>query len=184
MNYAEIKYFDIANGPGVRTSLFVSGCTHCCEGCFNKVAWDFRYGRSFDANTCDEVIKSCEPYYIAGLTLLGGEPMEPENQTAVLGIAESFKKAYPQKTIWCYSGYTYEQLTGKENSRAGTELAEKILSYVDVLVDGEFEKDKRDITLRFRGSSNQRLIDVKKTREQGGIVLWRDDPVFETHVME
>ncbi|MGM9937417.1 MAG: anaerobic ribonucleoside-triphosphate reductase activating protein [Candidatus Ornithomonoglobus sp.] len=184
MNYAEIKYYDIANGPGVRTSLFVSGCTHRCKGCFNKVAWDFRYGRAFDINTHDEIIESCEPYYIAGLTLLGGEPMEPENQTAILELAEDFKKKYPQKTIWCYSGYTYEQLTGKAESRAYTELTKKILSYVDVLVDGEFEQDKHDITLRFRGSSNQRLIDMKKTREQGEVVLWRDDPVFETHVME
>ncbi len=184
MNYAEIKYYDIANGPGVRTSLFVSGCTHRCRDCFNKVAWDFRYGRAFDINVHDEILESCAPYYITGLTLLGGEPMEPENQSAVLGLAADFKKRYPQKTIWCYSGYTYEQLTGKEKSRAHTELTKKILSYIDVLVDGEFEQDKHDITLRFRGSSNQRLIDVKKTSGEGGIVLWQDDPVFETHSME
>lgn len=184
MNYAEIKYYDIANGPGVRTSLFVSGCTHRCKGCFNKIAWDFRYGRNFTADIYDEIIRSCEPDYIAGLTLLGGEPMEPENQSAVLDMIKGFKTRFPNKTIWCYSGYTYEELTSDKSCRANTELVKEILEHIDVLVDGEFVQDKHDITLRFCGSSNQRIIDIKKTLENGEIVIWQDDPVFSTHTMQ
>ena len=121
MNYATIKYYDIANGPGVRTSVFVSGCRHHCPGCFNAVAWDFDYGQPFDKPTRNEVFASCQPDYIAGLSLLGGEPMEPENQRELLPFVRNFKALYPNKTVWCYSGYTWEQLTGKEPSLARCE---------------------------------------------------------------
>ena len=175
MNYAEIKYFDTANGPGVRTSLFVSGCTHRCPDCFNSIAWSFDYGEEFTEDVSKQIYQSCEPDYIAGLTILGGEPFEPENQGALLPFLLEFRKIYPNKTVWIFSGYTYEELTGRVGSRCYTDIAEKMLSLADVLVDGRFEKDKKDLTLRFRGSSNQRLIDIKKTRETGEIVLWTDD---------
>lgn len=162
MNYATIKYYDIANGPGVRTSVFVSGCRHHCPGCFNAVAWDFDYGQPFDKPTRNEVFASCQPDYIAGLSLLGGEPMEPENQRELLPFVRNFKALYPNKTVWCYSGYTWEQLTGKEPSLARCEATDELLSLLDVLVDGEFVQAKHDISLRFRGSSNQRLLDVKR----------------------
>ena len=142
MNYATIKYYDIANGPGVRTSVFVSGCRHHCPGCFNAVAWDFDYGQPFDKPTRNEVFASCQPDYIAGLSLLGGEPMEPENQRELLPFVRNFKALYPNKTVWCYSGYTWEQLTGKEPSLARCEATDELLSLLDVLVDGEFVAGK------------------------------------------
>ena len=178
MNYATIKYYDIANGPGVRTSVFVSGCRHHCPGCFNAVAWDFDYGQPFDKPTRNEVFASCQPDYIAGLSLLGGEPMEPENQRELLPFVRNFKALYPNKTVWCYSGYTWEQLTGKEPSLARCEATDELLSLLDVLVDGEFVEAKHDISLRFRGSSNQRLLDVKKTLAAGEPVWWEDEKVF------
>ncbi len=184
MNYAEIKYYDIANGPGVRVSLFVSGCTHRCEGCFNEVAWNFRYGRAFTEDVCEKIYEGCEPEYITGITVLGGEPFEPENQIGLIEFLKGFKARFPSKSIWMYSGYTYEQLKGREMSRCRTDITDEILSLADVLVDGRFEMDKKDITLRFRGSSNQRLIDLKKSGEAGNAVIWRDDPVFETHTMD
>jgi len=184
MNYATIKYYDIANGPGVRTSVFVSGCRHHCPGCFNAVAWDFDYGQPFDKPTRNEVFASCQPDYIAGLSLLGGEPMEPENQRELLPFVRNFKALYPNKTVWCYSGYTWEQLTGKEPSLARCEATDELLSLLDVLVDGEFVQAKHDISLRFRGSSNQRLLDVKKTLAAGEPVWWEDEKVFATHTME
>ena len=184
MNYSEIKYFDIANGEGVRTSVFVSGCRHHCPGCFNAVAWDFDYGQPFDKPTRNEVFASCQPDYIAGLSLLGGEPMEPENQRELLPFVRNFKALYPNKTVWCYSGYTWEQLTGKEPSLARCEATDELLSLLDVLVDGEFVQAKHDISLRFRGSSNQRLLDVKKTLAAGEPVWWEDEKVFATHTME
>lgn len=184
MNYATIKYYDIANGPGVRTSVFVSGCRHHCPGCFNAVAWDFHYGQLFDKATRNEVFASCQPDYIAGLSLLGGEPMEPENQRELLPFVRNFKALYPNKTVWCYSGYTWEQLTGKEPSLARCEVTDELLSLLDVLVDGEFVQAKHDISLRFRGSSNQRLLDVKKTLAAGEPVWWEDEKVFATHTME
>lgn len=183
MNYAEIKYCDIANGSGVRTSLFVSGCTHHCKGCFNAVAWDFNYGCEFTDTVKEELLKSCEPDYVTGLTLLGGEPFEPENQTELLNLVKEFKKRFPNKTIWCFSGYTYEQLMGLFPSRAKTDMTEEMLSYIDILVDGKFEEDKHDITLRFRGSENQRIIDLNATRKACKIVLWQDDPNYATHTM-
>ena len=171
MNYAEIKYCDIANGLGVRVSLFVSGCTHKCKNCFNKVAWDFNYGNPFTDEVQNEILKNCEPDYIAGLTILGGEPFEPENQPAILEFLKKFKERFPQKNVWCFSGYTYEQLTGQENSRCFTENTEKILSMVDVLVDGEYIDELRSLMLKFKGSSNQRVIDLKKTRANKEITL-------------
>jgi len=183
MNYANIKYCDIANGPGVRTSLFVSGCTHRCEGCFNEVAWNFRYGRPFDGTVAETVYKSCEPDYVAGITILGGEPFEPENQFALADFLREFRERFPKKSIWIFSGYTYEQLRGEKPSRARTSVTDALLSLADVLVDGKFELAKKDITLRFRGSSNQRIIDLKKTEKNGKLTAWRDDPEYETHRM-
>ena len=181
MNYGNIKYCDIANGPGVRTVLFVSGCTHHCKNCFQPETWDFSYGKPFTQEVEDEIIKSCQPAYVKGLTLLGGEPMEPANQRALLPFVRRFKTVYPNKTVWCYSGYLYEQLSGEVEYRCRCEVTDELLSLIDVLVDGEFVQELHDITLRFRGSSNQRLIDLKKTRETGLITLWQDDPIFSTH---
>lgn len=169
MNYATIKYYDIANGPGVRTSVFVSGCRHRCPGCFNSVAWDFAYGQPFDKATRNQVFASCQPDYIAGLSLLGGEPFEPDNQQALLPFLRRVRTAYPDKTIWAFSGYTWEELTG--DSRARCACTDELLSLVDVLVDGEFVEAFKDISLHFRGSSNQRVIDVPATRAGGTIVL-------------
>jgi len=181
MNYGEIKYCDIANGPGVRTSLFVSGCTHHCKNCFNEITWDFNYGEPFTEEVWQKIFDSCRPGYVSGITLLGGEPMEPENQRALLPFIKEFRKRFPDKTIWCFSGYTYEQLTGKYLGRSFCEVTEELLSYFDVLVDGKYVDELHNITLRFRGSSNQRIIDMKKTAESGEITLWIDDPMFSTH---
>ncbi|MBE7060596.1 MAG: anaerobic ribonucleoside-triphosphate reductase activating protein [Ruminococcaceae bacterium] len=171
MNYAEIKYCDIANGIGVRTSLFVSGCTHHCENCFNKETWDFKFGKPFDSDTEQKILQSLKPSYIEGLSLLGGEPFEPVNQRGLVGLLKRVKEEYPEKTVWCYTGYTLESDLLSE-SRARCEVTDEMLSYIDVLVDGEFVQELYDISLRFRGSSNQRLIDVKKTLEAGKTVLW------------
>ncbi len=184
MNYATIKYCDIANGPGVRTSLFVSGCTHHCKGCFNEVAWPFDYGKPFDKAVRNEIFASCKPDYIAGLTLLGGEPMEPENQRALVSFVRNFRALYPQKTVWCYSGYTYEQLSGQEVSRGRCEVTDELLRLLDVLVDGPYIEAQHDISLRFKGSTNQRLLDMPKTLAAGQPVLWEDKPVFSTHTMD
>ena len=170
MNFATIKKRDIANGPGVRVSLFVSGCTHRCEGCFNEVAWDFSYGEPFTDAVESELLVALAPDYVAGLSLLGGEPFEPENQPALLPFLKKVRERYPKKTVWCYSGYTLEQLTGE--SRARCEVTDEMLAILDVLVDGRFVLAKKNIRLRFRGSENQRLIDMNKTRETGEIVLW------------
>ena len=172
MNYAEIKTTDIANGEGVRVSLFVSGCTHRCKNCFNSVAWDFDYGKPFTEETQQFLLDSLAPDYIAGLSLLGGEPMEPENQKALLPFVESFKKQFPKKTVWCYTGYTLQENGTFQEERANCASTSKLLSLIDVLVDGRFVEELKDIRLRFRGSSNQRLIDIKRTFEQGSIVLY------------
>ena len=170
MNYGTIKFCNIANGIGIRTVLFVSGCTHHCKGCFQPETWDFAYGQPYTEATERQILDSLAPSYIHGLTLLGGEPMEPDNQRALLPLLRRLKMEYPQKTVWCYSGYTYEELTGV--SRARCEVTDEMLSLIDVLVDGEFVLERKNISLRFRGSENQRLIDLAKTREQGSIVLW------------
>jgi len=172
MNYANIKYFDIANGVGVRTSLFVSGCRNCCEDCFNRETWDFNYGKPFTNQTELDIINSIEPDYIAGLTILGGEPMERENQLDVLNLVKNVKKRFPNKTVWIFSGFTYEELLS--GTRASTKEAKEILSIADILVDGRFEKDKKNISLKFRGSENQRIIDLNKTKECGEIVFWQE----------
>ena len=170
MNFADIRGIDVANGPGVRVSLFVSGCTHHCKGCFQPETWDFSYGQPFTEETEQNILDSLAPTYIHGLTLLGGEPMEPNNQRALLPLLRRLKAEYPNKTVWCYSGYTYEELTGV--SRARCEITDEMLSLMDVLVDGEFVLEKKNISLRFRGSENQRIIDLPKTTAQGKIVLW------------
>ena len=172
MNYATIKKRDIANGPGVRVSLFVSGCTHRCPGCFNEIAWDFGYGEAFTPAVEEELLALMEPEYISGLSLLGGEPFEPANQRALLPFLKKVKERFPQKTVWCYSGYTLEELQGESRARCG--VTDEMLSLLDVLVDGRFVLEKKNIRLRFRGSENQRLIDMNATRERGEIQLWTD----------
>ena len=170
MNYGAIKKCDIANGVGVRTVLFVSGCTHHCKGCFQPETWNFDYGERYTKETEDEIIESLRPDYVDGITLLGGEPFEPEKQRELVKLLRRIKKELPQKTVWSFSGYTYEELTG--DSRAVCEVTNEMLSMLDVLVDGEFVEAKRNISLRFRGSENQRLIDMNQTRKEGKIVLW------------
>ncbi len=173
MNYATIKNCDIANGPGVRVSLFVSGCRHHCKGCFNEVAWDFDYGQPFTQETQDSILKMLAPAHIKGITLLGGEPFEPENQPALLELLRQVRAKCPEKTVWCFSGYLFDRdiLPGHLGDPAVTR---EMLSLIDVLVDGPFVLEKKDLTLRFRGSSNQRLIHVPASLEQGATVLWED----------
>ncbi len=173
MNYATIKNCDIANGPGVRVSLFVSGCTHRCPGCFNEVAWDFGYGEPFTQETIDYILKLMEPSYIQGLTLLGGEPFEPQNQGDVVKLLRQMKAVYPEKTIWAFSGYLFDKdiLAGRLGD---WEVTREYLSYLDVLVDGPFVMEKKNLSLRFRGSENQRIIDVPASLARGEIVLWQD----------
>ena len=170
MNYATIKNCDIANGPGVRVSLFVSGCTHRCPGCFNEVAWDFDYGEPFTQETIDYILGLLKPDYIQGLTLLGGEPFDPRNQGTVVELLRQVKKTYPEKSIWAFSGYLFEKdiLSGRLGDTG------EYLSYLDVLVDGPFVESKKNLSLRFRGSENQRLIDVPASLAAGETVLWQD----------
>ena len=173
MNYADIKRIDVANGPGVRVSLFVSGCTHHCKECFNPETWDFGYGKLFDEKAEDEIIEYLKPDYIKGLTLLGGDPMEKVNQEALIPLLEKVKKEYPYKSIWCYTGYDFENdIT--ENMLENCEVTKKFMSYIDVLVDGEFKLELKDLNLVFRGSSNQRIIMVKESLESGNIILWKE----------
>lgn len=173
MNYANIKSRDIANGPGVRVSLFVSGCTHHCKGCFNEIAWDFAYGQPFTQETIDSILEMLQPAYVKGITLLGGEPFEPENQPALVALLRQIKEKYPEKSIWSFSGYLFDRdiLPGKLGDPA---ITREFVSYLDVLVDGRFVEEKKDLTLRFRGSSNQRIIDVPASLAKGEIVLWED----------
>lgn len=173
MNYAAIKPRDIANGPGVRVSLFVSGCRHHCKGCFNQEAWDFDYGQPFTAETEEEILNLLRPGFVKGLTLLGGEPFDPRNQEAVVGLLRKIRKEMPKKSIWAFSGYLFDRdlLAGQVGDVA---LVREYLSYVDVLVDGPFVEEKKNLSLRFRGSENQRLIDVKRSLQTGDVVLWQD----------
>ncbi|MFI3167523.1 MAG: anaerobic ribonucleoside-triphosphate reductase activating protein [Bacillota bacterium] len=159
MNYAEIKTTDIANGEGVRVSLFVSGCRHACKGCFNTVAWDFEYGEVFDDCAKEKLFSALDKSYIQGLSLLGGEPMEKENQDCVYGILKEFKVRFPQKDVWCYSGFTFQQLA--KGGVANFTHTDEILKMIDVLVDGKFVLEEKDITLKFRGSKNQRILKLK-----------------------
>ena len=171
MNYAEIKKTDIANGEGVRVSLFVSGCRRRCKNCFNQIAWDFDYGNPFTEEVEEEIISALTPYYIAGLTLLGGDPMEPENQRALLPFVRKVRARLPKKNIWCFTGYTYSDGTLEEEAVRLSETKE-LISLFDVLVDGRFVEELKDIRLKFRGSSNQRVIDVQKSLQTGQVVLY------------
>ena len=172
MNYCNIKRRDIADGIGVRVTLFVSGCTHHCKGCFQPETWDFSYGKPFDEAAEEAIFAELRQSFVNGLTLLGGEPFEPENQRGLLPLLRAVKERFPDKTIWAYSGYTWEELTG--TGRARCEVTDEMLSHIDVLVDGGFVEELRDITLRFRGSGNQRLLDVPKSLASGQPVEWQD----------
>lgn len=171
MYYADIKRCDVANGPGVRISLFVSGCTHHCEGCFNEVAWDFNYGKMFTEETIEEILNLLDSSYIKGLSLLGGEPFERANQQGLLPLLRKVKERFPEKNIWCYSGYLFDRDIVGTMCEKWPETKEMI-SYIDVLVDGKFEEDKKSVNLRFRGSSNQRIIKVSESLQSKSIVLW------------
>lgn len=171
MNYADIKQYDVANGPGIRISLFVSGCNHHCKGCFNKEAWDFNYGMPFTEKTIDTIIEYLKSPHIAGLTLLGGEPMEPVNQKALLPLLRKVKKIYPKKNIWCFTGFLFDKQI-LENMYENVPETKELLSYIDVMVDGKFVEELKNVNLRFKGSSNQRTIMVQKSLESGEIILW------------
>ncbi len=171
MYYGEIKNYDVANGEGVRVTLFVSGCTNHCENCFQPQTWDFCYGQPFTAQTEEQILTMLEPAFINGLTLLGGEPFEPKNQRSLLPFVKRVREQFPHKTIWSFSGFTWEELHDPA-AYCHCEVTEELIGLLDVLVDGRFVEALKDISLRFRGSANQRLIDVKKTRSAGEIVLW------------
>lgn len=170
MNYAEIKNVDVANGPGVRVSLFVSGCPHHCPGCFNQESWDFGYGRPFDQEAMNEILRLLKPNHIKGFSLLGGEPFASQNQKAVLDIVRRVRNEYPDKEIWCWTGYRFEDL---EAGRVG-EHSRKLLEEIDVLIDGPFIEIQKDLSLRFRGSANQRIINVPSSMYANRIVSWED----------
>lgn len=172
MNYAEIKKCDVANGPGVRVSLFVSGCTHHCRECFNPETWDFAYGNPFTQDTIDELLEALAPDYIKGITLLGGEPLERVNQQGLLPLLRRIRENFPEKTVWCFTGYDYEKdLLG----RMYLEWPEtkELLGYIDVLVDGEFKIEQKDLGLAFKGSANQRTIMVQESLAAGELVYWK-----------
>lgn len=173
MHYGEIKNCDIANGIGVRVSLFVSGCTNHCEDCFQPETWDFNYGNIFTEETENKILEMLAPDYICGLTVLGGEPFEPENQRVLVDFLRKVRRKYPEKSIWCFTGFTLEMLE-TEGTHCHCEVTEEMLSLIDVLVDGRFDKNKKNISLRFRGSENQRLIDLNLTRECGTLTLWNE----------
>ena len=173
MRYATIKWTDIANGEGVRISLFVSGCTHRCKNCFNEIAWDFTYGNPFDEEVEEKILSELSSDYIAGLSLLGGEPLEPLNQKALLPFLKRVKALYPEKTIWCYTGFVLDETNGMlREGNKNIECTKELISLCDVLVDGAYIEELKDIRLKFRGSSNQRVIDVQKTLETGECVLY------------
>ncbi len=173
MYYATIKNCDIANGPGVRVSLFVSGCTHHCPGCFNEIAWDFNYGEPFTEETIETIVNMLRPSHIKGLTLLGGEPFEPQNQPDIVKLLRRVKQEMPEKSIWAFSGYLFDKdILAKK--LGPWEITEEYLSYLDVLVDGRFVEAKKNLSLRFRGSENQRLIDVPASLAAGEVILWQD----------
>jgi anaerobic ribonucleoside-triphosphate reductase activating protein len=172
MNYAQIKPYDIANGPGIRVSLFVSGCTHHCKGCFNEIAWNFQYGEEFTEETMDRIIAALSPDYISGLSLLGGEPLERINQRGLLPLIRRVKELYPEKSIWCYTGYDFQtDILGRMYQE--WQETKELIGYLDILVDGKFVEELKDLNLRFRGSSNQRIIRVSETLKQGEIILWQ-----------
>lgn len=169
MNYAAIKPVDIANGPGVRVSLFVSGCSHFCKGCFNAEAWDFSYGQFFTKETVEEILRLLDHDYITGLTLLGGEPMEPVNQEGILPLVKEVRRRLPQKTVWCFTGYDFEKdILGRMMKES--EITRELVPLFDVIVDGKFVQEKRNLKLKFRGSENQRILDVKPSLSEGRAV--------------
>lgn len=176
MNYADIKRYDVGNGPGVRISLFVSGCTHQCKGCFNQETWDFQYGTPFTEETIEMIIKYLEPPYISGLTLLGGEPLERKNQNGLLPLVKKVKEIYPDKNIWCFTGYYFDKDVLGWMWQQWEETKE-LFSYLDVLVDGPFEEALKDVSLRFKGSSNQRTILVQESLKAGELLFW--DPKYK-----
>ena len=173
MYYGAIKKSDIANGEGIRTTLFVSGCRNRCPGCFQPETWAFDYGSLFTDDVKEDIFKTFENPVVRGLTILGGEPMEPENQRGLLPFLREFKSRFPEKNVWLYTGNLYEELMGEVGSHEkALDITRELLSYVDILVDGRFIEEKKSLGLRFRGSSNQRVIDMNKTRECGSIVIW------------
>ena len=174
MNYAEIKYCDVANGPGVRTSLFVSGCSHHCPGCFNEIAWDFNYGKPFTQDTIDSIIESLKPNYIQGLTLLGGEPFEYSNQKGLLPLVRQVREVLPQKDIWCFTGFLFDKDIIENTCKKWKETNE-LLSYIDVLVDGRFVEELKNLNLKFKGSENQRTILVNESLKSGNVILYDFD---------
>lgn len=166
MNYADIKIADVANGKGVRVSLFVSGCNHHCKGCFNAQAWDFNYGKEFTEKEIDKILEDLDHPYVSGLSLLGGEPLEYSNQKGLLPLVKKVKEKFPDKNIWCYTGFDFEKdVIGR--MAKNSETTRELLNYIDVIVDGKFEEDKKDLKLQFRGSSNQRILDVKESLKKG-----------------
>ena len=167
MNYCEIKFTDVANGPGVRVSLFVSGCRHRCEGCFNPETWDFSYGQPFTEQTEQAILEALAPDYIQGLTLLGGDPLEPENRRALLPFLKRVRALYPNKDIWCFTGDTLEKLWKEKETT-------EFLQEIDVLVDGPFVLARRNLMLKFRGSDNQRLLDIPHSFAAGKAVEWEE----------
>ena len=175
MYYSNIKKWDIADGTGVRVTLFVSGCTNCCPGCFQPETWDFQYGEVYTEDTKKEMLTALEPDFIQGLTLLGGEPMELQNQIELVGLVKEVKERFPKKDIWCYTGFTYEQDL-RPGGRRYCQVTDELLELIDILVDGKFIKEKRNLMLNFRGSENQRIIDMSATRSKGEVVLseWND----------
>lgn len=174
MYYGDIKQYDIANGIGVRVTLFVSGCTHHCKDCFNKETWDFHYGNPFTQKEEEQIIEYLKPDYVAGLTLLGGEPMEPSNQEALLPLVKRVKETYPDKSIWCYTGYLFDRDI-LENMCQNSEITKELIQYIDILVDGEFVAERKNLKVNFRGSDNQRIIDVKKSLATSQIVRWEGE---------
>ena len=172
MYYSTIHDCDIANGTGVRVTLFVSGCTNCCEGCFQPETWDFKFGQEFTSDTEEEIFRMLDHSYIKGLTLLGGEPMEPSNQRALVPFVKRYKERFPDKNLWVFTGFRLDEELLVDGSHSRCEVTDEFLSMIDVLVDGKFEISKKDITLKYRGSSNQRIIDMNITRTRGETILW------------
>lgn len=172
MYYGELKKCDIANGTGVRVSLFVSGCRNHCKGCFQPQTWDFDFGQEFTHETEQEIFNELERSYVTGLSLLGGDPFEPENQRELLPMLRKIKQDYPDKTIWCYTGYRLEEELLRPGIHPHCEVTREMLSYIDILIDGRFVEELKDISLQFRGSRNQRIIDMNETRNAGYTVLW------------
>lgn len=182
MYYGTIKKCDVANGEGIRTTLFVSGCRNKCKNCFQPETWAFDYGSPFTDAVAEEIFSTFDNPVIRGLTVLGGEPMEPENQVALLPFLREFKRRFPSKTVWLYTGNLYEELTGRLGEHyKHIDVTEELLSYVDILVDGRFVEEQKRLGLRFRGSANQRVIDMNKTRENGEIVIWEGCKLDKTY---